>query len=431
MHPQTNGERAESPDKEWRQRCAVAAIAALIAFARMPDRFLHGFLWAEDGRIFLVQAHYLGFRSIITPYAGYLHVIPRVIALAFLKIAPVVAAPLSFAWVSAAILCASCAYLLGFARKVMATPAAWVFALSPILIPHTGEVWLTVTNLQWVLAPALLVLLVETFCSPLMGASGPRGDALRGIAIVVLSLTGPFCLLFLPIIVLCLIATRRVSRRRSTRLAIGAYVICCLVQLVTLVVSPAEDRGTRGPRHSLMAFAHFPWKEHFLHYVALDFAMPTVWSNRMGNHWPIAAIACAVAVVVCCIFAGKNRRVLCCALVAMAVGLWVLGIMRADAWTFALKWDVIGGRYFYEPFIFLSWAVLLSLVTSPYPAIRFLAGSILTMVMLNSISVFNAPDYTPSTVTATADGAASMLNVPPSPYWDIKIQGSDLFTSPN
>ncbi|MFM0231729.1 hypothetical protein [Paraburkholderia sediminicola] len=418
-----------SSDSDWKQGAAVAAIAALIAFARMPDRFLHGFLWAEDGRIFLVQAHYLGFRSIVTPYAGYLHVVPRVIALAFSKIAPVGAVPLPFAWVSAAILCASCAYLFTFARKVVPTPAAWTFALSPILVPHIGEVWLTVTNLQWVLAPALLVLLVETFCSPLTGAPGSRGDTLRGIAIVVLSLTGPFCLLFLPIILLCLIATRRVSRPRSTWLAIGAYFISCLVQLVMLIVSPAEDRGARGARHSLMTFAHFPWKEQFLHYVALDFVMPTAWSNRMGNHWPVAAIACAVAVIACCMFAGKNRRVFCCALVAIAAGLWVLGIVRADAWTIVLKWDVVGGRYFYEPFIFLTWAVLLSLVTSPYPAIQFLAGSILTMVMLNSISMFNAPDYPPSTVTATADGSAWMLNVPPSPYWDIKIQGSDLFNS--
>lgn len=420
-----------SSDNEWKRGAAVAAIAALIAFARMPDRFLHGFLWAEDGRIFLVQGHYLGLLSIVTPYAGYLHVIPRVIALALSSIALIGDAPLPFAWVSAAILCVSCAYLFTFARKVMPTPAAWAFALSPILVPHVGEVWLTVTNLQWVLAPAFLVLLVETFCSPLMGVSGPRDDKLRGIAIVVLSLTGPFCLLFSPIIALCLIATQRVNRRRSTRLAICAYFISCLVQFITLIVSPAEDRGARGPRHNVMAFVHFPWKEQFLHYLALDFVMPTAWSNRMGDHWPIAAIACAVAVIVCCAFAGKNRRVFCFALVAIATGLWVLGVVRADAWTFVLKWDVVGGRYFYEPFIFLTWAVLLSLITSPYPIIRFLAGSILMMVMLNSISMFKSTDYAASTVTATADGSARMLNVPPSPYWDIKIQGSDLFISPN
>lgn len=418
-------------DSEWKQGIAVAAIAALIAFARMPDRFLHGFLWAEDGRIFLVQAHYLGFRSIVTPYAGYLHVIPRVIALTFSKVALIGAAPLPFAWVSAAILCVSSAYLFTFARKVMPTPAAWTFALSPILIPHVGEVWLTVTNLQWVLAPAFLILLVETFYSPLMGASTSRGDTLRGIAIVVLSLTGPFCLLFLPITFLCLIATHRVSRRCSTRLAIGAYFISCLVQLITLIVSPAEERGSRGPRHNLMAFAHFPWKEQFLHHLALDFVMPTAWSNRMGSYWPVAAIACAVAVIVCCIFASRNRRVFCCVLVVLATGLWALGVMRTDAWSFVLKWDVVGGRYFYEPFIFLTWAILLSLATSPYSAIRFFAGSILTMVMLNSISMFNSTEYAPSAVTATADGSARMLNVPPSPYWDIKIQGSDLFISPN
>src|SRR5258708_1828976 len=85
---------------EWRQPVAVALFALLIAFARMPDRVIYGFLWGEDGKIFLKQAYDLGARSIITPYAQYLHVIPRLIALVFSKISFIDQAARPFMWMA-------------------------------------------------------------------------------------------------------------------------------------------------------------------------------------------------------------------------------------------------------------------------------------------------------------------------------------------
>lgn len=39
------------------------------------------YLWAEDGSIFINQAHTLGLAALWQPYAGYLHLYPRLVAL--------------------------------------------------------------------------------------------------------------------------------------------------------------------------------------------------------------------------------------------------------------------------------------------------------------------------------------------------------------
>lgn len=60
------------------------------------SRLRYPAFFAEDGQIFLSQARNLGLAAIIEPYAGYLHVIPRIIA-ALLKPFPVDVAPLLYA----------------------------------------------------------------------------------------------------------------------------------------------------------------------------------------------------------------------------------------------------------------------------------------------------------------------------------------------
>lgn len=59
------------------QALMVAALAMLLIAARMPERLAGGFLWAEDGKIFLNDAYALGAASPFKPYAPYLHLLPR------------------------------------------------------------------------------------------------------------------------------------------------------------------------------------------------------------------------------------------------------------------------------------------------------------------------------------------------------------------
>jgi hypothetical protein len=86
------------PALEWMRRqplrapvvfIAIAATAAVLAWSRfLPAN--RDILWAEDGRNFLQDAINTGpFGSLLRPYAGYLHTIPRIIAGVTVALAPV------------------------------------------------------------------------------------------------------------------------------------------------------------------------------------------------------------------------------------------------------------------------------------------------------------------------------------------------------
>lgn len=389
---------------EWKQLVSVAFIALLIAFARMPDRLIHGFLWAEDGQIFLQQAYGLGVRSIVTPYAGYLHIIPRLIAFSFSLFPGPEHSPRPFAWASTLVLCATCAYLFSFARPRMPAPAAWIFALTPILVPHNGEVWLTITNIQWVIAPALLVLLWETVYVSAGWA--------RTIAVILLTLTGPFGLLYSPLVVIGLILARRFPR------AIAAYFSAVAIQFICTLINQRGNVAPGEAKHTLLDYLHFPWKDQFLHHFALDYLTPVNWANRLGTHWEIVAIACAAVLALCFVLAGN--RLICCALAALAVGLWSIGVLRTGVWSFDLTWYGSGARYFFVPLIFMTWALLLSITTTPYPTVKYIASFFLVMVAINSASLFKSPIW-PRPHIVYESGHPAALTIAPSDQWNIPL----------
>ena len=71
-----------APASSGPDRAAWAAVvaAALCLALRKPWALLTPQLWAEDGSIFLVQDEQLGLGAWLTPYNGYLHLLPRMVA---------------------------------------------------------------------------------------------------------------------------------------------------------------------------------------------------------------------------------------------------------------------------------------------------------------------------------------------------------------
>lgn len=74
--------KAPSPAPTGPDRAAWAAVAvaAVCLALRKPWALLTPQLWAEDGSIFLVQDEQLGLAAWFTPYNGYLHLLPRIVA---------------------------------------------------------------------------------------------------------------------------------------------------------------------------------------------------------------------------------------------------------------------------------------------------------------------------------------------------------------
>jgi len=406
----------------------VAAVAIALLFLRMPERLIDGFLWAEDGRIFLHDAYAAGTASLLWPYAQYLHLLPRLIAWSVSKLCYIdqVARPL--AWICALATGAGCACLFAFARRRFSLPAAWAFALTPLLIPHGGEVWLTITNLQWVTAPVLLVLLWDAFCSPASAPRQPGTAAVRDTAIVVLTLTGPFGLLFSPLAVAGLAATRRVPRSRRAWIAIAAYAVAAGAQLATILGNPAPPLPAgMAARPPLGVWLHYPWKGQFLHYMVLEFVLPFAWTDALGEAWKIAAVAVALPFAACLSLAGQTHRLAAAGLFALAAGLWIIGVIRVGIPDLDIKWHP-GGRYLYIPFIAMAWSLLIIRETTPRPGAKALAGCLLSMVLLNSLLNFHAIVWQDHGLVYSHDTATWLLRLPPSADWSIPVRPA--WTSP-
>jgi len=203
--------------------CAAMGLVAL----RKSDSLKHPQFWAEDGGLFFLgaelDAHH-GWGEVFVPYEGYFHLLPRLLAIAGHAVA-LVHVPAFYAW--------SALGVTGLTAWVIQSPrvrlpgAAWA-ALALGAVPHTGEVYLNLCNLQWITALALFAVVIADDA-----ATGLQrcGDV---CVLVVTGLTGPFIVLALP-----LLAVRAWLRPRGwSRVLLGVALGCAAVQSVALMNRP-------------------------------------------------------------------------------------------------------------------------------------------------------------------------------------------------
>ncbi|HVT73887.1 MAG TPA: hypothetical protein VHD61_12180 [Lacunisphaera sp.] len=144
----------------WKQiLCAVLVLAVLLA--RVPRLWQTGEFVAEDGWVFFADAwNHPGLASLLLPYAGYFHLLPRLIAAAESGL-PLVAQPGAFALtgliLNAAIL--SAFYLPAFRRVLPSDAGRLAVVLFLALAPNAENLGLLL-GLHWYLAFLLALLLV-------------------------------------------------------------------------------------------------------------------------------------------------------------------------------------------------------------------------------------------------------------------------------
>jgi hypothetical protein len=168
-------------------RLAAALLTALstvlIYWLRDPGQFTAPEFWAEDGTVFWLQQYLSGWKAIAAQYNGYLHLAPRLVA-GLASFFDPATAPRFYAYsaialtVWSSVTVATCfenplkGFLCGVA--LMAPPQA------------SGEIWGTITNIQWFLAPALaLIVATETPTARLSRVN-------RSVFAFVAGLSGPF-----------------------------------------------------------------------------------------------------------------------------------------------------------------------------------------------------------------------------------------------
>lgn len=171
---------------------AVAVSLAVLIFRR-PDAFTMPWFYAEEGRLFLAEAHNVGWASLFSTANGYFHFFPRLVANVGLSLGvPIAGMP----WLN--LLCTLAFYFILWWytwTRFPASPTGRFFAVSTItLVPLGNEIWMNQTNLQW---PISLLLVLILF-GPVPSGRFQRG--VDAILLLVVCFTGPYVLIIAPLI---------------------------------------------------------------------------------------------------------------------------------------------------------------------------------------------------------------------------------------
>ena len=201
----------------WSSRhrvCLTVFAAAAILLARLPDRFFNPQFWAEDG-YFFTWALREGWRSLFAPYGGYQLLIPRIAELVATTL-PLAQVPLFLNLTALAIALIVISRVLSERSQLKYAP---LLALIIVLVPRPEDIFLSIENVQWIMALGFILLLISS------EASSTKQRLYDYIATVMFGLTGVFAILFLPFFGL------RALQRRT----LHSTVLACLVTATALI----------------------------------------------------------------------------------------------------------------------------------------------------------------------------------------------------
>jgi hypothetical protein len=373
--------------RDWWQKPTlnlwVLIALAVFLVVRKPHALFTPQLWAEDGSIFLMQADLHGTSALVMPYMGYLHTLPRVIAWAAARLLDPAWWPAFYNGISFVIWLAVLARL--FTRRFDLPGKPWL-ALALIATPHTGEVFFNITNLQWLTA---FVLIQQALILP----PTTRADRISDrIILALVTLTGPFGIVFLP-----LFAWRWWrDRRRDNAVAFGIVLVCAAIQAWFVVRT--------GPRFEFQSDPLRLWPN--LVVLARRLVIWPVLGREPALEFSPGVIA-GVGGAFLLALAGwvlrphPWRRLRAQVLVAFAlITLAAVYRTRPDTWA-ADNLD-FGDRYFYIPRVLLAWLLIWEFNCVP----RFAANAA-RLVCLTAVAA-HVHEYT--------------LRAPPDYHWASHVE---------
>lgn len=252
---------------------AVFIVVILLLMFRRFDGFSNPQLWAEDGTVFLQQYSEMGVKSLITPYAGYLHTIPRLIVCLFGSLS------VNLLYVPMLYSMTCVVFMLLLAYKFLKSAGSLslqnkvLFATVFLYVPLGTEIFMNITNLIWFTA----LYMVDFLLIGYKQYESSRYKIPIAVILFVVALTGPFSLLLSPIIMLIILLERKtITLRQLTPMIL--IMIGGIIQLICIKTSGnGISRAVPGT----------PEKYHLLKLVALNvgdlaFASKGLWPE-MGS----------------------------------------------------------------------------------------------------------------------------------------------------
>lgn len=308
----------------------------------------------------------MGWASLLKPYAGYLLFVSRSIACLargipweYVPTFYVIASSLVVALIGRRLACAQ----LPLLERVLA-------AIALVAVPHSGEVFLNVTNLHWFLGVLLVVNLLEEPPERAVGAWH------RSVELLVAGLSGPVVIVLVPF---AAVWSWCWHKNRLSWPLIGAWLICACVQTVTLILS---ERAV-GDKFSVIVGE--------LHWVVPRYA-----AALFVGHWHPYDLAVGWMALLGGVMAlgmsfwdrTNRRRHLGFLLLVAAVFLLVAGRASGKYWPHP---TANGARYAYLPFVLVMWALASFAVGTCRRTHRIPALALYGLMICSAASAWKTP----------------------------------------
>jgi hypothetical protein len=215
----------------------VFSLVLIALFSRCPSRLTHAQFYAEDGMVWFAQAYNDGWlHSLTLPDGGYLNTLQRLGA-GLALLVPLRWAPLVMASLGMLIQAMPVTILLSpRCHNWGSLPLRLLFAAAYVAMPNAREIHVVLTNSQWHLALAEVLLAF---------ASSPqswRGRLFDGAFFLLAGFCGPFGIVLAPLILLFWWL-----RRQPWSLAVFSLImIGAVTQIVVLLRSAPRTQNPLG-----------------------------------------------------------------------------------------------------------------------------------------------------------------------------------------
>ena len=399
----------------------ASAASFLIIFSRRPDAVTNPQFWAEDGRMWYAQAYNNGvIESLLTPEAGYFQTVSRLVA-ALAQIFPLAHAPLVFNLAAFAVKIAVVNFILS-SRLASIVPSLAVRALIAFIylaLPHTGEVHANLTNAQWHLAILSFLVIIAP------AAEKKFWHTFDYAAVALSALSGPFCLLLVPVAAIKFYKTRD-DKRLLGLLAILSF--SSLIQIGSLLTTPRPSAQPLGA--SLEMFFKILGGHLFVSSTVGETGYARILERSRWNLFGSAFVTISGLAIIVYAFVKGNLEVRLLIFFAFLVGVSALAnpavTKEVPQWT-ELWFAGVGGRYWLIPIfsffvclIFLAKEANIKLVK--YVAVGLLVLSVYGMARDWQLPGFQDFEFQKHAAEFERAPAGAEVSIPINPTpWDMRL----------
>lgn len=362
----------------WKWILFFVACAVLLT-RRMELIFIPQF-FAEDGSVFFPQSMDMGWRAVFTPCAGYILLLPRLVAGATTWV-PWLYLPLVY---NLAGMIVTAFVVVRVASSRLPRVAAVAGAVALLVVPFNGVIYSCLNSLHFILGALLVVNLLEP-------APASRSETVRRLIEVVLaSLSGPEGIILLP-----WVAWRALQLRKSPRglILMGGIAITALIQLGVLLLSHNRDANCLIVRDDVFSVAktgefELPPVSIISRYITCFFCrwagLPT---KLLGIEW-VALVGAAILFTPLLWGCGRKHLQVVFLLLAASGAFLMAGRYANPVWMRPYSGDC-QARFIFFPYVLAFWS-LGWIAASPGLWRQRVAYALIGLVCISSLTRWQA-----------------------------------------